>query len=178
MTRNKKKILLHDSTNMYWRKISLNEKKHEKKVELSASNNFSIFCPWRKERKKKLKFLLRLHKKDSHLLEILWWQTNERDFKHRKHYLGDCYIKKQVCNFFFNEKCFEHFFSLLFFSASSSLSISSFISSNLPLYSSLCRYRINKKKKCLYLREPLFQFLGLCTIVENQKKKKSNINTK
>ena len=29
-----------------------------------------------------------------------------------------------------------------------------------------------RKKKCLYLREPLFQFLGLCTIVENQKKKK------
>ena len=169
--RGTKKILLHDSTNMYWRKISLNEKKHEKKLNWVPQIISPFFVPEEKK-EKKLKFLLRLHKKDSHLLEILWWQTNERDFKHRKHYLGDCYIKKQVCNFFFNEKCFEHFFSLLFFSASSSLSISSFISSNLPLYSSLCRYRINKKKKCLYLREPLFQFLGLCTIVENQKKKK------
>merc|ERR1712111_169880 len=31
--------------------------------------------------------------------------------KHRKkHYLGDCYIKKQVSISFLNKKCFEHFF--------------------------------------------------------------------
>jgi len=120
------------------------------------------------KRKTKLKFLLRLHKKDSHLLEILWWQTNERDFKHRKHYLGDCYIKKQVCNFFFKQKVFWTLFSLLFLPLPHHLYHHHF-SPQMPLYSSLCRYRINKKK-CLYLREPLFQFLGLCTIVENQKK--------
>ena len=137
-----------------------------KKVELSASNDFSIFCPWKE--KKKLKFLLRLHKKDSHLLEILW-QTNERDFKtQKKHYLGDCYIKKQVCNFFFKQKVFWTLFSLLFLPLPHHLYHHHF-SPQMPLYSSLCRYRINKKK-CLYLREPLFQFLGLCTIVENQKK--------
>ena len=134
-----------------------------------------FFVPEEKK-EKKLKFLLRLHKKDSHLLEILWWQTNERDFKHRKHYLGDCYIKKQVCNFFFNEKCFEHFFSLLFFSASSSLSISSFISSNLPLYSSLCRYRINKKKNMSLFARTIIPVFGTVYYSWKSKKKKKLIS--
>ena len=160
---------------MYWRKISLNEKKHEKKLNWVPQIISPFFVPEEKK-EKKLKFLLRLHKKDSHLLEILWWQTNERDFKHRKHYLGDCYIKKQVCNFFFNEKCFEHFFSLLFFSASSSLSISSFISSNLPLYSSLCRYRINKKKNMSLFARTIIPVFGTVYYSWKSKKKKKVIS--
>merc|ERR1712029_1269343 len=97
--------------------------------------------------------------------------------KHRKkHYLGDCYIKKQVCNFFFKQKVFLTLFSLLFLPLPHHLYHHHF-SPQMPLYSSLCRYRINKKK-CLYLREPLFQFLGLSTIVENQYKIKPSFYTK
>ena len=32
-----------------------------------------------------------------------------------------------------------------------------------------------KKEKSLYLREPLFQFFGLCTIVEKEKKNEKKV---
>ena len=79
--RGTKKILLHDSTNMYWRKKNLLKWEAWKKLNWVPQIISPFFVPEKK--KKKLKFLLRLHKKDSHLLEILW-QTNERDFKTQK----------------------------------------------------------------------------------------------
>jgi len=96
--------------------------------------------------------------------------------------------KSQITKFLFlkttifekNEKVLQTLFvPFLLLSLFASSTSSSLLSPPMPLTPPFVDTEF-KKEKSLYLREPLFQFFGLCTIVEKRKKKreKSNINTK
>jgi len=121
MTRIQKKILLHDSTNMYWRiekKSPKTEKKHEKPLKNWVPQKISpFFVP-------KRKFLLRLQSwKNSHLWKF-YDKNNERDFKlHTKLLRWLLHKKSQITKFLFLKttifekmrKCCKHFLFLFCF---------------------------------------------------------------